>query len=93
VRAVLDTNVVVSGIFFGGVPRAILDLVADGAFELILTPGIWRSIIAPTTRLSSGHPELEPPTPLLRLACMRHPPGCARSGQVQAEQLAADIVQ
>ena len=25
-KAVLDTNVVASGIFFGGVPRAILDL-------------------------------------------------------------------
>jgi predicted nucleic acid-binding protein len=47
VKAVLDTNVVVSGLFFGGVPRVILDLVADGAFELVLSPAL-RDILAPT---------------------------------------------
>ncbi len=39
-RAVLDTNVLVSGIFFGGVPGRILSAWAAGQFELVLSPPI-----------------------------------------------------
>jgi len=37
VKVVLDTNVVMSGIFFGGIPRAILSAWSEGGFELILS--------------------------------------------------------
>ena len=39
-RAVLDTNVLVSGIFFGGVPSRILSAWAARQFELVLSPPI-----------------------------------------------------
>lgn len=39
-RAVLDTNVLVSGIFFGGVPGKILDAWTQRRFEIFVTPGI-----------------------------------------------------
>jgi uncharacterized protein len=37
VRVILDTNVVISGLFFGGGPRRILELWNDGALEWIVT--------------------------------------------------------
>jgi putative PIN family toxin of toxin-antitoxin system len=37
---VLDTNVLVSGVFFGGVPGRILSAWAAGEFELVLSPPI-----------------------------------------------------
>jgi putative PIN family toxin of toxin-antitoxin system len=40
VRTVLDTNVLVSGIFFGGVPGRILDAWASGRFSLVASPSI-----------------------------------------------------
>ena len=36
-KVVLDTNVVMSGIFFGGIPRSILSKWSEGGFELILS--------------------------------------------------------
>lgn len=39
-RVVLDTNVVVSGVFFGGVPGKILSAWSEGAFLLVLSPAI-----------------------------------------------------
>jgi hypothetical protein len=67
VRAVLDTNVVASGLFFGGVPRAILDLVVDGAFELLLTPAILHEYLRTYERLATQHPELQTWKPFLGL--------------------------
>ncbi len=66
-RAVLDTNVVASGLFFGGVPRAILDLIADGAFELVLCPAIFDEYQRTYDRLATGNPELEGRQPLIDL--------------------------
>lgn len=40
-KAVLDTNVLVSGIFFGGVPGKILDAWTDRRFEIFVTPSIF----------------------------------------------------
>jgi len=40
-KAVLDTNVLVSGIFFGGVPGKILDAWTGERFELFVTPSIF----------------------------------------------------
>ena len=39
-KAVLDTNVFVSGIFFGGVPGKILNAWTEGRFEIYVTPNI-----------------------------------------------------
>ena len=36
-KIVVDTNVVISGIFFGGVPRKIVEAVADGAIDAYAT--------------------------------------------------------
>ncbi len=40
-KVVLDTNVLVSGIFFGGTPGKILDAWAESRFELFVMPGIF----------------------------------------------------
>ena len=39
-RVILDTNVVVSGVFFGGVPGRILEAWSAGDFVLVLSPEI-----------------------------------------------------
>lgn len=39
-RVILDTNVVVSGLFFGGAPRRILELWREGALEWVITSQI-----------------------------------------------------
>lgn len=39
-RIIVDTNVLLSGDFFGGVPGRILDAWANGPFELVLSPAI-----------------------------------------------------
>ena len=58
-KAVLDTNVVVSGIFFGGVPRQVLEAWADGRLELILSPSIFDEYLRTCNRLSIAHPALD----------------------------------
>lgn len=58
-KAVLDTNVLVSGIFFGGLPRRILDAWADEKFELFLTPLIFDEYVRTCDRLSAGNPNLK----------------------------------
>jgi putative PIN family toxin of toxin-antitoxin system len=40
VRIVLDTNVLVSAVFFGGVPGRILEAWRDGRLQLVLSPAI-----------------------------------------------------
>ena len=39
-RIVIDTNVIVSGVFFGGLPRKVLELWRSNSFELISSPDI-----------------------------------------------------
>lgn len=39
-RIVLDTNVFVSAVFFGGVPGRILEAWRDGRLQLVLSAGI-----------------------------------------------------
>lgn len=58
-KVVLDTNVVVSGIFFGGVPRAVLEAWADGLFEWFLSPSIFDEYVRTCDRLRAAHPTLE----------------------------------
>ena len=40
VRVVLDTNVLLSGIFFGGLPGRLLDAWQSGQLALVLSPAI-----------------------------------------------------
>lgn len=58
-KAVLDTNVLISGIFFGGLPRAVLDAWVDGRFTLLLSPSIFDEYARTCDRLGAAHPELE----------------------------------
>jgi hypothetical protein len=59
VKAVVDTNVLISGVFFGGVPRHVLDAWADGRFELLLSPSIFDEYLRTCDRLGAAHPGLE----------------------------------
>ena len=58
-RVVLDTNVLVSGIFFGGPPGTILDEWAGARFELLVTPSIFDEYLRTCDRLSAQRPALE----------------------------------
>lgn len=58
-KAVLDTNVVISGIFFGGVPREILEGWAEGRFELCLSPSIFDEYLRTCERLGKARPGLD----------------------------------
>lgn len=66
-KAVLDTNVVVSGIFFGGVPGAVLEAWTDGAFELVVSSDIFDEYRRTCERLGSSHPGLTYRRILIRL--------------------------
>ena len=39
-RLVVDTNVLVSGVFFGGLPARVLEAWRDGRYELVVSPDI-----------------------------------------------------
>lgn len=66
-RAVLDTNVIISGIFFGGVPRAILEAWEEGSFELVLSPEIFDEYLNACEELATSRPSLRFREILLRL--------------------------
>lgn len=61
-RIVLDTNVFVSGVFFGGVPGRILEAWRDGKLMLVLSPEILDEYRRVGHRLSRQYPgvHLEP---------------------------------
>ncbi len=40
-KVVLDTNVLISGILFGGNPRQILELVIQGKVDAYISPAIF----------------------------------------------------
>jgi putative PIN family toxin of toxin-antitoxin system len=56
VRVVLDTNVIVSGAFFGGQPRAVLDVWAEGKLEVVMTPAILEEYSRVCDRLQASYP-------------------------------------
>lgn len=58
-RVVLDTNVLVSGVFFGGVPRDLLEAWGRGAFDLVASPRIVDEYLRILERLSDSRPGLE----------------------------------
>jgi putative PIN family toxin of toxin-antitoxin system len=59
VRVVLDTNVLVSGIFFGGVPGRILSAWTEGKLSLVLSPAILDEYQRVGHELGTRHPELD----------------------------------
>ena len=58
-RVVLDTNVLVSGIFFGGLPGQILDEWADGRLELVVSPAILDEYLRVCTRIGESRSGVE----------------------------------
>lgn len=70
-KVVLDTNVVVSGVFFGGVPGRILAAWSAGQFVLILSPPILDEYGRVGHELGRRHPEVnEAFEPVLTLIAM-----------------------
>ena len=57
-RVVLDTNVLISGVFFGGIPGRILSAWAAGRFDLVLSPPILDEYQRVGRELARRHPEL-----------------------------------
>lgn len=58
-KVVLDTNVLISGIFFGGPPRAVLDAWVAGRFELMVSPLMVDEYVRTCDRLSASYEDLE----------------------------------
>lgn len=67
-RAVLDTNVVVSALFLGGQPRAVLNAWADGLLEVVVTPSILEEYLRVCDRLRSSYPDADYQPLLFELA-------------------------
>jgi len=70
VRVVLDTNVFVSGVFFGGIPGRLLELWRDGSLDLLLTTDILVEYQEVLSRLQDKYPGVDP-SPALHLAVRR----------------------
>jgi putative PIN family toxin of toxin-antitoxin system len=62
VRVILDTNVFVSGVFFGGVPGRILEAWRDGQIRLVVSAEILDEYQRVGQILAADHPgvDLEP---------------------------------
>ncbi len=58
-RIVLETNVLVSGVFFSGPPSQILSAWADGRFDLLATVDILGEYRRVATRLSKKYPSVD----------------------------------
>ena len=58
-KVVLDTNVLISGIFFGGIPGRILSAWASGELTIVLTPDILDEYRRVVLELSNKHPDLK----------------------------------
>jgi putative PIN family toxin of toxin-antitoxin system len=59
VRVVLDTNVVISGLFFGGVPGQILSAWNAGHISIVLSAPILAEYREVGSVIGSDHPELD----------------------------------
>jgi len=71
VKVVVDTNVVMSGIFFGGVPGRLLDAWTVGRVELVLSPAILDEYRRVGAELAAKYPARgEALAPVLALIAM-----------------------
>jgi putative PIN family toxin of toxin-antitoxin system len=60
IQVVLDTNVYISALVFGGKPAAVLQLAQSGAFQLVVSPVIQAELIEVlTTRFGWTAPRAE----------------------------------
>ena len=59
-RAALDTNVVMSAIFFGGVPLDVLTAWHDGKFELVVSEAVMAEYREIAERLKEKFPAIVP---------------------------------
>ena len=59
VRVVLDTNVLLSGVFFGGLPGRILDAWQRGQLTLVLSPAILTEYRRAGAELAVRYPSAE----------------------------------
>jgi uncharacterized protein len=64
VKVVIDTNVLVSGVFFGGPPGTIFEAWHDGRFTLAVSPEILAEYVRVGQELAAQFPEVDP-LPLL----------------------------
>lgn len=58
-KAVIDTNVLISGVFFGGVPGRLVEEWAESRFESILTPLIFDEYEKVMERMAAKRPGLQ----------------------------------
>lgn len=58
-RVVVDTNVLVSGIFFGGPPRAILQAWRHRRIQIVMSPEILEEYELVGDELASRHEEID----------------------------------
>ena len=58
-KVILDTNVFISGIFFGGPPGKILQGWRDGRFTLVLSPAILEEYQRVAEALSKKYPPVD----------------------------------
>jgi uncharacterized protein len=56
-KIILDTNVLVSAVFFGGIPGRLLEAWVDGAVTLVLSPDIFEEYRRVGHELSTCCPE------------------------------------
>ena len=59
-RAVLDTNVVMSAIFFGGVPLDVLTAWHNGGFELVVSEAVMSEYREIAERMKAKFPTITP---------------------------------
>ena len=71
-KVVLDTNVLVAGIFFSGPPAAILRAWREGRFTLMVSPPIMDEYRRVMHELASDFPSVDPAPPLELLAIHAH---------------------
>lgn len=65
-KVVVDTNVFISGVFFGGPPRGVLAAWRDNRIELVVSDEIIDEYVRVTERLSARFPRVDA-GPALRL--------------------------
>jgi putative PIN family toxin of toxin-antitoxin system len=82
-RVIIDTNVLISGIFFGGPPAKVLKAWHCGALQLVVSPEILEEYYEVCERISVRYPDIDI-APILVLI--------ARSSQVVESPPLADQI-
>jgi putative PIN family toxin of toxin-antitoxin system len=58
-RVIIDTNVLISGIFFGGPPAKILKAWHGGKLQLVVSPEILEEYFEVYERISARYPDID----------------------------------